>query len=85
MESCLNWTNIINELPEEGSIVFVRIGRKKTDILCRFRNDSFGLGDDDFQVSKWRYVVPPNSPGPKHPYYNPLSILQVEDRTFAYS
>ena len=53
----MNWTKINDELPEDGYLVFVKIGRKKVDTLCKYNNDSFGLGDLDFEVSKWRYVV----------------------------
>lgn len=81
----MNWTNITSEFPEEGSIVFVKVARRKNYLLCQFKNDSFGLGDLDFRVSKWRYVVPPRSQSLRSPYYSPRSTLQAEDRKLVYS
>lgn len=81
----MNWTSILNDFPEEGSIVFVRIERKNSHFLCKFKNDSFGLGDEDFRVLEWRYAIPPKSENLGHPYYNLRSIQPVSDHIYACS
>lgn len=81
----MKWININKDFPAEGSIVFVRIENIDGEMLCKFKNDSFGLGDLDFNVTKWRYAIPNVSTNLKSPYYNLQSTSHTEDRKDAYS
>jgi hypothetical protein len=53
----MKWNNIDEGFPDNGAILWVKIPGLQ-DILCKFRDDSFGLGDLDFKVIKWRYAIP---------------------------
>jgi len=80
----MKWTNIIEALPENGSIVYARI-EGKPNLLCKFKNDSFGLGDDDFNVVSWRYAIPLLVPNQEYHCYSPQSTLHIVDHRLAYS
>lgn len=80
----MNWIKIEEDLPINGSIVRVELSKKKTN-LCIYKNDSFGLGDNDFKVLKWMYLIPPTQSDLKHQNRNPQSTLPVVDHTDAYS
>lgn len=51
----MKWISIDQELPHEGSLVYVKIPRKP-ELFCCYLNDSFGLYEQDFQVTEWKYV-----------------------------
>lgn len=80
----MNWISIINEIPPNGAIVFART-KGKTELLCKFTNDSFGIGDMDFEVVKWRYAVPPTKEGQAFRHYTPRSTSHTEDHKDVYS
>ena len=76
----MKWNSILDELPMNGSIVYVKM-INKPEMLCNYKNDSFGLGDYDFKIVKWRYAIyAPRTFDLKLHCYNPLSILRVDDR-----
>lgn len=76
----MDWTKIHEEFPEEGSYVCAKMENKKDALLCRYKNDSFGLGDDDFKIKSWRYLLPPMPQNPKRQNRNPQSTSRDEDR-----
>lgn len=76
----MNWKSILDELPINGSLVYAKIGSK--ELLCNYKDDSFGLGDYDFQITKWRYAVCAPTFGLKSPYYNPQSNAQAGGHEF---
>lgn len=80
----MNWVNIIEELPENGTIVYVKM-RNKSELICLYSNDSFGLSDHDFKVTKWKIAFPYAKGDPKHPYYSPRSSSHKMDHKDAYS
>ena len=53
----MNWIKIVEELPENGSIVYAKMEGNPI-LLRKFKNDSFGLGDDDLKIVSWRYAIP---------------------------
>ena len=55
----MNWINIEEDLPIDEDLVCVKTERGETTV-CRFRNDSFGLGDQDFSVVEWRSIQHPD-------------------------
>lgn len=76
----MKWKSILDELPMNGSLVYVKTSKKSDELLCNYKNDSFGLGDFDFKIIKWRYAIcEPRMFDLKLHYYNPLSILQADD------
>ena len=52
----MTWTNIEEDFPTDQDLVCVKLERGDVAI-CRYRNDSFGLGDTDFEVTQWRSVA----------------------------
>ena len=52
----MKWTEIEEDFPEEGEVVCV-VGPTKDSLVCVYENDSFGLGDYDFQVTRWRHIL----------------------------
>lgn len=80
----MNWIDILEELPDNGTIVYVMIVNK-IEIMCLYNNDSFGLGDHDYNVTKWRLAFPYSKADPKHPYYSPRSTSHTADHRGAYS
>ena len=44
--------NSLDELPENGSLVWVKLPGEKP-LVRLFQNDSFGLGERDFEVIGW--------------------------------
>lgn len=77
----MNWINIDEDLPSNGSKVCVKLSNNKS-IVCTYKNDSFGLGDLDFQVLKW---MPFMQLDLRRLNYNLRSTLQVEDHINDYS
>lgn len=75
----MKWINIIDQFPEDGAIVYAKMNGKP-EILCNYKNDSFGLGDYDFRVVKWRYAIQPTVSDPKFLNYNLRSTLLAEGR-----
>lgn len=53
----MKWIKINEDLPNDGDMVCVKIPNKKP-FICIYKNDSFGLGDTDFQVSCWCLLKP---------------------------
>lgn len=80
----MNGIKITEELPENGSIVYAKM-EGSPELLCKFKNDSFGLGDDDFKIISWRYAIPVLVTNLKPLYCSPRSILHTEDRKVVYS
>lgn len=78
----MEWISIVCDIPPEGAIVYAYVHRKAT-LLCKYVNDSFGLGDLDFDVTKWCYAFPQRVD--RAPlYYKPRSNQHIEDRRAAY-
>lgn len=79
----MNW-NSLDELPENGSLVWVKLPGE--DPLVRlYENDSFGLGQRDYEVTAWT-----NYRGQSLYYleshdYRPLSTRRVSDRSNQHS
>lgn len=71
----MEWIKTKDDLPKNGSYVLARIGNGSA-VLCQFKNDSFGLGDDDMWISSWKYLVVSNQEPPRK---NPRSTLQAAD------
>jgi len=55
----MNWINIEEDFPVDQDLVCVKLERGDVAI-CRYRNDSFGLGDSDFDVIQWRSMFVPD-------------------------
>lgn len=81
----MKWIKIKDDLPIEGSFVLARIENKKHSLLCRYKNDSFGLGDDDFKVDSWKYIIAPMQHDPTIHTHNLQSTSQAEDHINVYS
>lgn len=61
----MNWINIEEDFPIDQDLVCVKLERGDVAI-CRYRNDSFGLGDNDFEVIQWRSMFVPDQASPNH-------------------
>ena len=70
--------NSLDELPENGSLVWVKLPGERP-IVRLYQNDSFGLGDRDFEVNGWSYYQSQRLENPKPHYYNPLSTSRAGD------
>lgn len=79
----MKW-NTLDELPENGSLVRVKLPGKRP-FLCLYQNDSFGLGDKDFEITDWlpyqlrtfRYL--------RNHHYKPKSTQQAWDHSNLHS
>ena len=76
--------NCLDELPENGSLVWVKLPGEKP-IVRLYQNDSFGLGDRDFEVVGWSNYLGQLSGYPESHDYKPQSIRQAWDHTFQHS
>lgn len=74
----------LDELPENGSLVWVKLPGERA-IVRLYQNDSFGLGDRDFEVSGWANYLGKSQNYPKSLDYKPRSIRRVLDHTFQHS
>jgi len=79
----MNW-NYLDELPENGSLVWVKIPGKRP-IVRLFQNDSFGLGDRDFEVTAWANYQGQLLCDLEHLDYRPRSIRQAWDHSNQHS
>jgi len=77
----MEWIEIEEDLPFENAMVYAELPRKKI-VWCIYQNDSFGLGDNDFDVIRWQYAMLPDL---KHQNCNLRSTLQAEDHKDVYS
>lgn len=68
--------NSLDELPENGSLVWVKLPGERA-IVRLYNNDSFGLGDRDFDVNGWAYYR-----GQASLNYMPESNPRAWGRTF---
>ena len=71
----MNWNNL-DELPDNGSLVWVKLPGERA-IVRLYNNDSFGLGDRDFEVNGWAYYQ-----GQASLNHTPKSTPRAWDRTF---
>jgi len=76
----MKW-NTIDELPENGSLVWVKLPGEKP-IVRLFQNDSFGLGERDFEVVKWSHFRGQSLSDQECPDYKRQSIRRALDHTF---
>lgn len=74
----MDWNEISDGLPEEGAMVYATLVNSRT-VLCIFRDDSFGLHDDDINVIKWAYLAPYRYKSKGFPRYNPQSTSRIVD------
>lgn len=74
----MNWKTL-DELPENGSLVVVKLPHSKP-IVRIYENDSFGLDEDDFRITKWSYYR-----GQSSLDHNPLSIGLTEGHSIQHS
>lgn len=79
----MNWNNL-DELPENGSLVWVKLPNENP-IVRLFQNDSFGLGERDFEVTAWANYQGQLALDPKYLDYTPRSIRQVWDHSNQHS
>jgi len=81
----MDWININEDLPENGTLCWVFVPRK--EILLRvFQEDSFNLGDDDYQVTHWQPFSKPQYPDIHDLRQNPESIsLAVGHKVVCFS
>ena len=71
------WNSIINDFPENDAYVYVKLSNRHESLLCRYKNDSFGLGDLDLEVERWRYVFPPKAHLETHlEPFEPISLVE---------
>lgn len=75
----MKWHQLDEGLPSEKSLVWVYIEGKGV-ILRLYDNDSFGLGDDDFNVLVWQEFSCPHKPDLKNLCQNQLYTSQEQDR-----
>jgi hypothetical protein len=79
----MKW-NSLDELPDNGSLVWVKLPNQDP-IVRLFHNDSFGLGERDFQIIGW---IPHQRETAHHLNirdHKLLSTLQVWDRNNQHS
>ena len=76
----MEFIHVKDDLPANGSYVLARIG-KGHPMLCQYKNDSFGFGDDDMWISSWAYLLPSVKHSPACRLENPLSTLLTGHHT----
>ena len=76
--------NSLDELPENGSLVWVKLPGEKA-IVRIYQDDSFGLGDRDFEVIGWANYLGQLTSYPDSHDYKPLSIRRVLDHNIRHS
>jgi hypothetical protein len=76
--------NSLDELPENGSLVWVKLPGERA-IIRLYQNDSFGLGDRDFEVIGWHYYQGQTFQYLKHHDYKPLSTRRAWDHSTLHS
>lgn len=74
----------LDELPENGSLVWVKLPGERA-IVRFYQNDSFGLGDRDFEVIGWLYYRGQDFQYLKHHHCKPLSTRQAWDHNTVHS
>lgn len=72
--------NSIDELPENGSLVWVKLPGERA-IVRLYQNDSFGLGDRDFEVIGWANYLGQGALYPDSHDYKQQSIRRVLDHS----
>ena len=75
----MKW-NTLDELPENGSLVWVRLPRQRP-IVRLYQNDSFGLGEQDFEVTGWINYLGQSDRYLKHHDCKPLSTRLILGHT----
>lgn len=81
----MTYIKITEDLPINGSFVYAKM-KGKPEMLRLYKDDSFGLGDDDYLVTRWRYVFSETmTPDQVSQRCSPLSTSHTEGHTFAYS
>lgn len=53
----MEWKEITEDLPSEKSFVLAKVNNYPDLFLCCYKNDSFGLGDLDWEIERWIYLV----------------------------
>lgn len=76
----MSWTLVEEDIPNENGYYWTFIVGKKPK-LCRFENDSFGLGDDDFNIVAWEPCEPPSLQDLKDRLGSRLCISQASVNT----
>ena len=76
----MKW-NSLDELPENGSLVWVKLPGERP-IIRLFQNDSFGLGERDFEVIGWANYRGQLGGNQDVPNYSSKSIPRAWDHTF---
>ena len=76
--------NSLDELPENGSLVWVKLPGEKP-IVRLYQNDSFGLGDRDFEVTGWANYLGQLPSYPDSHDYKPLSTRPIWDHNIRHS
>jgi len=79
----MNWKTL-DELPENGSLVWVKL-RNETPIVRLYQNDSFGLGDRDYEVIGWANYQGQLVYDQERHDYTPRSIRRVSDHSNQHS
>jgi hypothetical protein len=49
----MSWISIDDDLPDNNTLCWAYIPNKGIILRLYFKNDGFGLGDDDMQVAYW--------------------------------
>jgi hypothetical protein len=70
--------NSLDELPENGSLVWVKLPGERP-LVRLFQNDSFGLGERDFEVTAWTNYRGQLLENQESPDYTLKSTLRVWD------
>jgi len=76
----MNWTLVEEDLPSKNGHYLVYLV-KKGPILSYFENDSFGLGDDDYNVLAWQQFKPLCKPDVNCFFQNQLCTSPTPDHT----
>ena len=76
--------NSLDELPENGSLVWVKLPGERA-IVRLYQNDSFGLGDRDFEVIGWMLYQGQTFQDPESLDYKKRSIRRVLDHSIRHS
>lgn len=79
----MNWIPL-DELPENGCLVWVKLPNQDPTVRL-FENDSFGLGERDFQVIGWIPYQCPTAQRLNSRDHKLLSTLQAWDRNNQHS
>jgi hypothetical protein len=68
----MKWIKVDSDLPDDQTLVWVKLPHEEP-IVRLYQNDSFGLGERDYEVTYWSEYKSPYPPNLASQHHKPLS------------